>query len=150
MNNDMMMMFNKHLSIRWADLDPNFHLRHSVYYDFGAQQRIEILQGLGLTVELMEEQGFGPVIFREECVFKREIRLTDHVVISAKVSKLSEDASRWTIEHEFLSVNQKILAVLTVDGAWMDTSLRKLASPTPRIVKEVFDAFPKSSGFIAG
>ena len=147
---DETMMFNKHLSIRWADLDPNFHLRHSVYYDFGAQQRIEILKGLGLTIEIMEEQNFGPVLFREECVFRREIRLNDHVVISAKVSKLNPDASRWTIEHEFLSINQKLLAVLTVDGAWMDTELRKLASPTPRIVKKVFDAFPKTSTFTSG
>lgn len=140
--------FNKHLSIRWADLDPNFHLRHSVYYDFGAQHRIEILHGLGLTLEIMKEQHFGPVIFREECIFKREIRLNDHVIISAKLSKLSADSSRWTIKHEFLSINQKLLAILTVDGAWMDTILRKLVSPTPAIVKEVFDTMPKTSTFI--
>ena len=37
------MIFSKTISLRWADLDPNFHLRHSVYYDLGSQQRVEVL-----------------------------------------------------------------------------------------------------------
>jgi acyl-CoA thioester hydrolase len=31
------------LDIRWSDLDPNFHLRHSVYYDYGAFARVQFL-----------------------------------------------------------------------------------------------------------
>ena len=75
--------FNKKLSIRWADLDPNFHLRHSVYYDFGAEQRVEILEANGLTLKFMQENHLGPVLFREECIFRREIRLGDEVFIIA-------------------------------------------------------------------
>jgi acyl-CoA thioester hydrolase len=41
-----MTSFSKQLSFRWSDLDPNFHVRHSAYYDFGAQHRIEILEVL--------------------------------------------------------------------------------------------------------
>lgn len=141
-------LFKRQLSLRWADLDPNFHLRHSVYYDFGAQQRIFILESLGLTTAVMKEQAFGPVIFREECIFRREIRLNDQVTISAWLSKLSSDASRWTIQHEFLSSNQKIMATLTVDGAWMDTKVRKLVTNTPTIVKEVFEQLPRSAAFV--
>jgi acyl-CoA thioester hydrolase len=140
-------IFNKHLSLRWSDLDANFHLRHSVYYDFGAQLRLDILNSLGLTIEIMREQHFGPVLLREECVFRREIRLNDHVVITAKLAKLSADASRWTIQHEFLSLNQKVLATLTVDGGWIDTNLRKFVTSTPQIVKEVFESIPRAESF---
>jgi acyl-CoA thioester hydrolase len=139
--------FTKSISVRWSDLDPNFHLRHSVYYDFGAQQRIEILQEMGLTPKIMQEQHFGPVIFREECLFKREIRLAEEVRITARVAKMKADGSRWTIQHEFLSADDKVLAVITVDGAWMDTNLRKLATPTPKIVIDVLDAFPKTDDY---
>jgi acyl-CoA thioester hydrolase len=139
-------IFIRHLSIRWSDLDPNFHVRHSVYYDYGAQQRIEVLQSLGLTIDIMKEQHFGPVIFREECVFRREIRLKDNVTIAAKLSKLSADSLKWTIQHEF-TANQKLLATLTVDGAWMDTKLRKLISATPEIIKEVFAKIPHAETF---
>ena len=146
MNNENL-TFTKPISIRWADLDANFHMRHSVYYDFGAQQRIEILEHLGLTMSVMKEQQFGPVLFREECLFKREIRLNDEVIISAKMTRLTADASRWTIQHEFLSPAHKQLALLTVEGAWMDTRIRKLAAPTPEIVKHALNAFPKSADF---
>jgi acyl-CoA thioesterase FadM len=46
-----MTSFSKQLSFRWSDLDPNFHVRHSAYYDFGAH-RIEILESLGLTMKV--------------------------------------------------------------------------------------------------
>jgi acyl-CoA thioester hydrolase len=141
-------IFNKQISIRWSDLDPNFHVRHSVYYDFGAQQRLDILNALGLTVEVMKEGNFGPVLLREECVFRREIRLNDPVVITAKLAKLSADGSRWTIIHELLGANEKLLATITVEGGWIDTNLRKFVRTTPQIVKNVFDNIPRSASFV--
>ena len=143
-----MTSFSKTISIRWADIDPNFHMRHSVYYDFGAQQRIEIIESLGLTMRLMQEQNFGPILFREECVFKKEIRLSDTITIHAKLAKRNADASRWTIRHEFVSSDNKICAILTLDGAWLDTRQRKLLSPIPQVVIDVFDAFPKTENFM--
>ena len=143
-----MTSFSKIISIRWADIDPNFHMRHSAYYDFGAQQRIEIIDSLGLTLQLMQAQHFGPILFREECVFKKEIRLSDMITIHAKLAKRNADASRWTIQHEFVSSDNKTCAILTLDGAWIDTMRRKLLSPIPQIVTDVFDAFPRTENFI--
>lgn len=140
-------LFIKEISIRWADIDPNFHLRHSVYYDFGAQHRIEILEGSGLTLALMEELKFGPVVFREECVFKREIRFSDHITICTKMLKMKHDASRWSIEHDFQNQDNKICAKITVEGAWLDTRLRKLKTELPQIIMDVFTSFPKSADF---
>lgn len=143
-----MIQFSKQISIRWADLDPNFHMRHSAYYDFGAQLRIEVLDQLGLTTQLMQEQGFGPILFREECVFRKEIRFADPIIIDIKMAKLRPDASRWTIRHQFLSPEGKLHAVITIDGAWLDTKLRKLASSIPQEAVEAFHAFPRTEDFV--
>lgn len=143
-----MSVFTKEISIRWSDLDPNFHMRHSAYYDFGAQHRIEVLEKYGLTLKLMQQQFFGPVLFREECVFRKEIHLGDTITISTKIGKMKPDASRWTIVHEFLKNGSELCAVLSVDGAWMDVRLRKLANPTPEIAQEVMNAFPKTEDFV--
>ena len=70
-----MTSFTNQISLRWSDLDPNFHVRHSAYYDFGAQHRIEILESLGLTMKVLQQQHFGPILFREECIFRKEIKL---------------------------------------------------------------------------
>lgn len=143
-----MSVFTKEISIRWSDLDPNFHMRHSAYYDFGAQHRIEILEQQGLTMRIMQQQHFGPVLFREECVFRKEIHMGDVITISTKIGKMKDDASRWTIVHELRNQLDELCAVISVDGAWMDTKLRKLANPTPEIAKEVMHAFPKTEDFI--
>ena len=142
-------MFNSDqpLSLRWSDLDPNFHLRHSVYYDFATQQRFAILQKLGLTTKTMQEQHFGPVIFREECVFKKEVRLHDTVFVTTKIAKMRADGARWTIQHQFVSAEGRLYAILTVEGDWFDTQARKLASPAPPIVLEVLNALPKTEDF---
>lgn len=139
--------FTKEISIRWSDLDPNFHVRHSAYYDFGAQHRIEILEQLGLTMKVMQEQHFGPVLFREECVFRREIRLNSKVFISTKIGKIKADASRWTIVHELKNETDELFAIISVDGAWIDTKLRKIANPTPKIAADVMNAMPKTTDF---
>jgi acyl-CoA thioester hydrolase len=143
------MNFSKILSIRWADIDANFHMRHSVYYDFGAQQRIEILMQLGLSMSAMQEQHFGPILFREECLFLREMKLTDTITVHATLLKAKPDASRWSIQHEFINQHGVRCALLTVDGAWMDTERRKLANPTPQIVVDAIHQFPKAAAFVS-
>lgn len=139
--------FTKEISIRWSDLDPNFHIRHSAYYDFGAQHRIEILEQLGLTMKAMQMEHFGPVLFREECVFRREIRLNSKVFINTKIGKMKADASRWTIVHELKNENDELYATISVDGAWIDTKLRKIANPTPQIAVDVMNNMPKTTDF---
>jgi acyl-CoA thioester hydrolase len=140
--------FTNELSLRWSDLDPNFHVRHSVYYDFGAQQRVEILEKFGLTIKLMQENHLGPILFKEECVFRKELRYGQRIFITTKIGKLNADASRWTIVHELTNEKEEICATISVDGAWMDTKIRKLANPTPKIISEMMDAMPKTQNFI--
>ena len=142
-----MTTFSKPISIRWADLDPNFHLRHSVYYDLGAAQRVEVLESSGVTLQFMKENHIGPILFREECIFRREIKSGDDVTLTVAVAKMKEDGSRWVLRHLFSGANEKLLATLTVEGAWMDTRLRKLASPIPPLIIEVFGGFPKTEDF---
>jgi acyl-CoA thioester hydrolase len=88
--------FHTRLVLRWADIDANFHLRHSVFYDLCAQQRMDALKHLGITMGLMKEKGFGPILFREECTFRREIKLDDEVYVQLAVRSLSKDQSRFS------------------------------------------------------
>lgn len=140
-------MNKKHISIRWSDLDPNFHMRHSVFYDFCAQQRIEILGSLGLTMEKFKELQIGPVIFREEAVFRREIKLGDQITLEVYLSKMKADASKWSFEHRFVNADGKLMATVTVDGSWLDVVQRKLAREIPDVLLSAFVDFPKTEGF---
>lgn len=143
-----MSAFTQRLSLRWSDLDPNFHLRHSVYYDFGAQARIQVLNEVGITAQVMQEQHFGPILFREECIFRKEIRFDDVIVIDTKLSKLRNDFARWSFRHTLVrQSDNELCATLLLDGAWMDTKLRKLSVP-PAIAVEALSKFPRTEDFV--
>lgn len=138
--------FSRIVQLRWSDLDPNFHIRHSVYYDWGAFCRVEFLNQYGLTSKVMQELMFGPILFREECVFRKEIRSGDEIKINLEIIRSRQDFSRWSIRHHITKADGTICSVLTVDGAWMDVMKRKLASP-PEKVLEVFGQMPRAADF---
>lgn len=134
------------VQVRWSDLDPNFHLRHSVYYDWGALCRIDFLYEHQLTAEVMQQLKVGPVLFREECLFRREIKMGDQVSINLKLVKAKRDFSRWSIQHQVIKNSDTLAAILTVDGAWLNIVERKLASP-PQHVNDIFSTMPKDEAF---
>jgi acyl-CoA thioester hydrolase len=138
--------FSLQLQVRWSDIDANRHLRHSVYYDYGAFCRMEMLSQFGLTTQKLEALGIGPILFREEAVFRREIVFEDRIRITTEIIKASEDYSRWSIRHQLLKADETLAATVTVDGAWIDMGKRKLAIPDD-FVQSIFSRVPKSSEF---
>jgi acyl-CoA thioester hydrolase len=94
----------------------------------------------------MHKLHFGPILFREECIFKKEIRLGDKITIGLKLLKSGRDYSRWTIQHDIIKNHDVTSAILTVDGAWLDTHIRKLVVP-PAEVSNVFSQMPAEEDF---
>jgi acyl-CoA thioester hydrolase len=136
--------FRTKLNLRWSDIDANFHLRHSVFYDLCAQHRMDVLAELGVTMALMKEHHFGPVLFREECTFRREIKLDDDVYVDLEVRSISADHTRFSFAHTFTKADGTHCAQLVVEGAWMDTRLRKLCAPPPE-ARAAMDRVPRAA-----
>ena len=137
------MNYIKQVEIRWSDLDPNFHLRHSVYYDFGAYCRINFLFDNGITEEVMREHSIGPILFSEECFFMKEIIFGDKISISLKLKSVSADSRKFSMQHEIFKNENELAALLIVDGAWMDTVKRKITAP-PQIIIDTLNTIPKT------
>ena len=141
-----MIAFSLPIQVRWSDIDQNHHLRHSAYYDYGATARIACFSQHGLTNLKFEELHIGPILFREEAVFKREIKFEDRVTIDMVVTKATADFARWSIRHQLFKEDGTLAAILNLDGAWIDIVKRKLAVPD-EYVKKIFDDFPKADDF---
>ena len=95
----------------------------------------------------MAKYKIGPILFREECVFKREIRLGDKVTIDVQIIKARSDQSRWSFQHVIRKNGDEVAAIITVDGAWMDVVTRKLTAP-PELVQQLFEKMPRSEHFV--
>ena len=134
------------IQLRWADIDANFHVRHSVYYDWGAMCRMEFLRAMGLTESVFHQLQIGPILFRDESRFKRELQMGDTVAIDLHLLAARRDFSRWTIRHQLFKNNDTLAAILTVEGAFLNTQLRKLAVP-PSLAGDTFNSMPRAEEF---
>ncbi len=130
-----MSVYEKTFTVRWADMDPNVHMRHSAYADYAAQVRLDLLADHGFTMRRFAELRLGPVLFREDTRFMKEIGMSETIRVTAELAGVSEDGSRWRIIHSIYKADGRLAATVTVDGAWLDLGLRKLTAPPAEMVE---------------
>ncbi len=138
--------FKRQIQVRWSDMDANRHLRHSAYYDYGAAMRMMVLSDLGLTLQRLEDLQIGPVLFREEAIFRREIRMDDTVTLDVTLARSTADFSRWSLRHHFVKGDGTVAALLNIDAAWMHLARRKLIVPDD-FIRDIFSQFPKAPDY---
>ncbi len=133
--------------VMWSQIDSNNHLRHSAYADFGAQARIEILAKIGFDSRQLTQLNIGPILFKEELIYMREISPSDSVKITCEMSKCRKDGSRWSFTQGIYRGDGIQVAQINTQGAWLDMSTRKLAT-LPLEWAEKFMQIPKTKDFI--
>ncbi len=133
--------------VLWSQIDANQHMRHSAYADFAAQARVNMLEKCGLSALKLFELNIGPVLFREELFYLREVALNDYIKVTCEILKSRADASRWTIRHEIYRNDGVKAAIIIAEGAWIDTVKRKLVS-LPEGMGNQFLSLPRSADFV--
>jgi len=132
--------------VLWSQIDANRHLRHSAYADFGAQARLNLLNSIGLDDTIFSELNIGPILFREELLYYREIMAGDKVFVTCEMTRARADGSRFSFRHEIFRSDLIKAAVINIDGAWIDLNKRKLIS-LPDEINLKFNTIPKSIDF---
>ncbi len=133
--------------VLWAQIDANQHMRHTAYADFAAQARLTMLESLGLKPSVLYSYKIGPVLFREELIYLREVGINEHVKVTCDIVKARADGSRWTIRHDLYRGDGVKAAIIEADGAWIDMEKRKLITLPPEL-SQLFMHAPKSSDYI--
>lgn len=142
-----MQAYSKTFEVTWADMDPNRHMRHSVYNDYAAQSRVAMFSDFDLPVTDIGRLGFGPVLFREETKFLREINLLEIITVTCALKTMRRDGSRWSFQHEIFKGGEDGIkaAQINVDGAWLNLDSRNLGT-IPEL-RKVMKRFPKTANF---
>lgn len=140
------MSYKVKFSTRWADFDPNRHMRHSAYNDYAAEARVRFFRDHGFSLAEFNKQNIGPVLFSENTKFLREINLSEDITVELFVKGLSKDGRKFKFQHNIYKENNVLAAQIEVFGAWLDLSQRKLTIPPQEIVT-TFEALDKSVDF---
>lgn len=141
------MKFKKEIEVRWQDCDPNRHVRHSAYYDYGAHIRIRYFAKIGFDSKKLEDLKIGPIIFKEECSFIKELNMDDTITINLLKGAITENGYKWILHHEIFNQEGIKCAHLTLSGAWMDLEKRKLTIP-PKKLAEAFHSLPEGANYV--
>lgn len=133
--------------VLWSQIDSNNHLRHSAYADFGAQARLEILNKLGFDAKVLAELKIGPILFREELIYMREIAPGDNVKVTCEMSHCRKDGSRYSFSQAIYRGDGIQAAQINIQGAWIDIEKRKLTG-LPADWADKFMHIPKTKDFV--
>lgn len=130
-----MAVFKKEYEIKWSDIDPNKHVRHSVYGDYATDVRMSFFAQHGYTFQEFEKLGFGPILLSEETEYYREVHLGDSLIIDFYLSGLSEDETRFRITHHvYKKGDEKPCTKITLQGGWLNLKQRKLTRPPEELM----------------
>lgn len=130
----------------WANLDPNGHMRHTAYNDYCAQARLLYFEDLGIPFNEVMKMGVGPILFREDTRFFKEIRMNEKFEVGFAVIRMRKDCSKWSFRHNIYNSKGELSARIEVDGAWLDLKARKTTVP-PKAVIDRLDEAIKSEDF---
>jgi acyl-CoA thioester hydrolase len=126
-------------------MDPNGHMRHSAYADYAADQRVVLLAQAGFDLKAFARLRIGPILFREETRYLKEISVGEEIRVDARLGSQKEDGSRWTIIHGIYKADGRLAATVTVDGAWLDLDQRKLTVPPAELAAMMATMEPYSA-----
>jgi acyl-CoA thioester hydrolase len=138
--------FEEHFAVRWSDLDANRHVRNTLFSEFATHTRFRLLEANGFSQARFESLRFGPVMFREEIRYRRELLFGDQVTVNVLFAGLSKDGSHWRVHQEVTRADGKQAAVLTIDGAWIHLDTRKLIAPPDELL-QLFQRLPRTGDF---
>ncbi|UIR54589.1 thioesterase family protein [Sphingobacterium sp. SRCM116780] len=133
--------------VLWAQIDANRHLRHSAYADFCAQARSNMLNSIGLSLTEFAIHRIGPILFREELLYHREIHLDEEIYVEVELTQFNAINSRFSFRHLVFKADGTKSATVHVDGAWLDLEKRKLTT-IPAEWQDFIHKIPKSTDYI--
>ncbi|AOW20463.1 acyl-CoA thioesterase [Urechidicola croceus] len=130
----------------WANFDANRHMRHTAYNDYAAELRVRFFKEHGYSLNEFAKLNIGPILFKEETSFFKEIHVGENIKVNMELEAISEGLERWKFKHQVFNEKGVLSAEIKVYGAWMDLIKRKLTAP-PKEFVEVFNSIEKTSHF---
>lgn len=144
--NNSVMSFKVIFKTRWADFEPNNHMRHTAYNDYAAESRVRFFNEHGLSLSELHKQHIGPILFNENTQFHREISLSEDITIELFVKGLSNHGERFKLHHKIFKQNGILAAEIEIYAAWFDLNIRKLTTPPKQII-DTFKHLEKTDNF---
>ncbi len=119
--------------VGWGDLDANNHMANVAFLHHAADTRIAYFARRGFPGSRFGVERLGPVITKDELVYRKELRLGDEYTVDLYAVGLSPDGVHFSIRNTFRDASGELVAVVTSEGVWFDLDSRRPRAPPPEL-----------------
>ncbi len=119
--------------VSWGHVDGNAHMANTAFLDRAADTRFLFFAEHGFPAARFIADRVGPVIGRDELVYRKELRLLDEFSVDLEMVGLSPDGIRFELSNTFLNGTGEVAAVVTSEGVWFDLDKRRPRPPLPEL-----------------
>ncbi len=95
--------------------------------------RFEYFERCGFPGRRFAIERIGPVVLREEIIYRRELRFQDEFTVDLQVTGISSDGIRFSVQHTFRDATGQVAAVVTSEGLWLDLESRRPRAPSAEL-----------------
>ena len=138
--------FQATFRVGWGDVDGNAHMANRSFLDRASDTRILFFAEHGFQAARFQSERVGPVIVKDELVYRKELRLLDEFTVDFQALGVSSDGSRFELRNTFRTTSGEVVAVITSEGVWFDLDKRKPRAPSPEL-DAVQRQIPRSDTF---
>ncbi len=138
--------FRAEYEIRWSDLDANRHMKNYAYMQYAIHTRIKFFAMSGFAPDKFNDYQLGPVVFRDELKYYRELHLLDKITVDLCVGGLSADGVRFKLQNNIYQADGELSATVISEGGWLDLTTRKLRKP-PEILEQALRGLPQTTDY---
>lgn len=83
------------IHVRWGELDPYNHVNHAVYSSYLEHARVETLDRVESSLELLASQGLQIVVVRSDVRFRAPATAGDELTITTRLAHVGAATTRW-------------------------------------------------------
>ena len=115
--------------VRWADLDPYWHVNHATYLSYCEAARIRLLDDIGWSMQALEARDLRIVVVEVTARWLRPALVDMDLVVVTRVGEMGRVRSTW---HQQIVAGDAVLFEVDVQAVFTD------ATGKPRRIPEGF------------
>jgi len=125
--------FEEGFRVGWGDNDANGHMGNAAFLDRASDTRVRFFARRRFPVARFAAERFGPVIVRDELVYRKRLRLLEEFTVDLELVATSADGVRFRLHNTFRNAAGEVAAEVTSEGVWFDLVERKPRTPPPEV-----------------
>lgn len=138
--------FRWEVQAAWSDMDFNRHMGNAAYLDLCTTVRMMHFAEQGVAMAEFERLKVGPVVFRDEIDYHREVHLLERLSVTLGLLGTSADGSHFRLRNEIWKSGGVRAATVVSTGGWLDVGTRRLVQP-PAAIRAALDVLPRLEPF---